>query len=124
MIPRRREFSRRRGRFAPGIRSDRAQRPMGPRCSEMAFDVESVEEGGVRRQKPLCLSRAPEALHLEFASSRRLIRILHAIILPLVRLVGPLTLAPTGASPSVSEVAPAKAASLCGRSLNWIEIVR
>jgi hypothetical protein len=38
--------------------------------------------------------------------------------------VGPLTLAPATDAQAVGEVEPADARSLCGRSLDWIEIVR
>lgn len=38
--------------------------------------------------------------------------------------VGPLTLSPAGEDEPVGEVDPADARSLCGRSLDWIEIVR
>lgn len=38
--------------------------------------------------------------------------------------LGPVMLVPKGVAPAVSEVAPAQARSLCGRSLDWIEIVR
>jgi hypothetical protein len=38
--------------------------------------------------------------------------------------LGPLTLAPAAEAQPVGEVEPADARSLCGRSLDWIEIVR
>jgi hypothetical protein len=38
--------------------------------------------------------------------------------------LGPLTLAPASDGEPVEEVNPAGARSLCGRSLDWIEIVR
>jgi hypothetical protein len=40
------------------------------------------------------------------------------------RLLGPLTLVPAGYQPTVDEIAPAQAKRLCGRSVNWIEVVR
>jgi hypothetical protein len=43
---------------------------------------------------------------------------------PINRLVGPLMLAPAGSSPAVAEIDPAQARSLCGHSLEWVEIVR
>jgi hypothetical protein len=43
---------------------------------------------------------------------------------PVNRLVGPLMLVPDGPSAHVQELAPRKASSLCGRSLNWLEVVR
>jgi hypothetical protein len=42
---------------------------------------------------------------------------------PINRLLGPLMLAPDGGQPAVSEIDPGNARSLCGRSLDWIEIV-
>jgi hypothetical protein len=38
--------------------------------------------------------------------------------------LGPLTLAPVADTEAVDEVDPADARSLCGRPLDWIEIVR
>jgi hypothetical protein len=38
--------------------------------------------------------------------------------------IGPLVLIPSGTRPEVATLAPAQARSLCGRSLDWIEIVR
>jgi hypothetical protein len=38
--------------------------------------------------------------------------------------LGPLMLVQQADPPPVSEIAPAQAASLCGRWLDWIEIVR
>jgi hypothetical protein len=43
---------------------------------------------------------------------------------PVNRLVGPLMLVPDGPSAQVHQIAPRKASSLCGRSLNWLEVVR
>jgi hypothetical protein len=39
------------------------------------------------------------------------------------RLIGPLMLVPDGSTQDVHQVSPARARSLCGRSLNWLEIV-
>ena len=38
--------------------------------------------------------------------------------------VGPLMLVPSGTHPEVETLAPASARSLCGRSLDWIEVIR
>jgi hypothetical protein len=40
------------------------------------------------------------------------------------QMLGPLVLAPSGQTEEVAEVEPAHARSLCGRALDWIEIVR
>lgn len=39
-------------------------------------------------------------------------------------LLGPLVLVPSDSPPAVGEVAPAKAPALCGRPLQWLEVVR
>jgi hypothetical protein len=41
-----------------------------------------------------------------------------------LELLGPLMLLPAGRPPAVSEITPERARSLCGRLLDWIEIVR
>lgn len=39
-------------------------------------------------------------------------------------LLGPLVLVPSDSPPAVGEVTPAKAPALCGRPLQWLEVVR
>src|SRR5262249_24300695 len=38
--------------------------------------------------------------------------------------IGPVVLVRSGAAPSVQEIAPGQAQSLCGRELDWVEVVR
>jgi hypothetical protein len=38
--------------------------------------------------------------------------------------LGPLVLVPSGGTPAVREVAPNRAQSLCGQTLDWLEVVR
>jgi hypothetical protein len=40
------------------------------------------------------------------------------------RTLGPVMLLPQGDAPVVSRIAPSQARSLCGKSLDWLEIVR
>jgi hypothetical protein len=40
------------------------------------------------------------------------------------KLVGPLVLVPSDDPPAVEDVTPAKASALCGRPLEWVEVVR
>jgi len=54
---------------------------------EMALDVEGIVNGGVNGQESLGRSRRFESLHLAFASSRRLMRILSPIVPPKALLV-------------------------------------
>ena len=54
--------------------------PIGGCIRTMAARVEMLADRGVGGEKPLCLPRRLEPLHLSFSSSRRLVRILGPIV--------------------------------------------
>jgi hypothetical protein len=66
---------------APRIHRRGAESAMRRSGSEVALDVEGVEDGSVSGEKSL-RARALEALHLALPASGRLMRILGAIVLP------------------------------------------
>jgi hypothetical protein len=76
------EISGSRDCLAPRAHRRGAECAMRWSGSEVALDVESVEDGSVSGEKSLRWARALETLHLALTASGRLMRILGAVVLP------------------------------------------